>query len=132
MSGLLSIKKAPPINIKLSSKDERVHFILRELDKIKKCDKIHKQIKMCKSMIRHIVEKLRDNKNDHLLQTTAIWALTSMFRMAPEVHKEVMLNVGVPTILHEILSQNYLTGSTRQYASELCFFLRFFIFNFFF
>ncbi len=34
-----------------------------------------------------------------------------------------MLSAGVAGVLHDILSSDLLTGSTRQYASELCFYL---------
>ena len=68
-------------------------------------------------------EKVEQYQHDHLLETTTIWALIHMLRMDSQYMKEVMLGAGVPGVLYEIMSSHSLTGATRQYASELCFFL---------
>lgn len=62
-------------------------------------------------------------ERDHLLETTTIWALTHILRVDSRYTKEVMLGAGVPGLLFDIMSSHSLTGATRQYASELCFFL---------
>ena len=81
-------------------------------------------MKRSEELIYRIVQALRKNSSDHLLQTTCIWTLINIFRMFPEPAKEMMLAVGVPGVLHNVIASGLLTGSMRQYTSELCFFLR--------
>jgi len=126
-----------------------VQTILRDLDKIKR-GRSQRRLQKCERLIHFIVQQLRASlrrssgyndddddeegdeekapgltlaEHDHLLETTTIWALIHMFRMDPEYLKEVMVGAGVPSILFEIMSAHSLTGATRSYASELCFFL---------
>ncbi len=120
---LSSLRAPRPIPPQLSIADKRVQNILRDLEKIK-YSKPNKQFKKCESLIYYIVQSLRRAESDHLLHTAAVWALINIFRLFPENSKEFMLSAGVAAVLHDILSSNLLTGSTRQYASELCFYLR--------
>lgn len=103
--------------------DKRVHSILRDLEKIKN-SKLSKKLKRCEHLIYYITGSLRKYPDDHLLQTTSIWVLINIFRLLPDETKNVMIEAGVPGCLYEILKSNKLSGTSRQYASELCFYLR--------
>lgn len=103
--------------------DKRVQSILRDLEGIRYC-RPYKQWRKSEQLIYSVVQSLRKAESDHLLYTTAVWALVNIFRLFPEQSKEFMLSVGVASILHDILSSGLLSGATRQYASELCFYLR--------
>lgn len=106
------------------SGDKRVHSILRDLDKIKNSKK-KKQVKRCDFLINYIAQSLRKCPDDHLLHTTSIWVLITIFRLFPEATKDIMIAAGIPGRLFEIIKSGGLNGSTRQYASELCFYLRY-------
>ena len=117
-----------------------VQCILHDLDRIKR-GRSRRRLQKCEKLIYYIVQQLRSRRaaggyddegvggveqehyHDHLLETTAIWALIHMLRMDSHLMKEVMIGAGVPGILYDIMSGHSLTGATRQYASELCFFL---------
>lgn len=121
---LASLRAPRPEPPKLSTGDRKVQVFLRDLEKIKSCKRPRKQIKRCEDIIYRVVQALRRQDSDHLLYTTCIWTLISVFRMFPEETKEIMLVAGVPGVLHAVLASGLLTGSMRQYTSELCFFLR--------
>lgn len=105
------------------SKDKRVFSILRDLDKIKTSKK-KKQIKRCELLINNIAQLLRKNSgDDHLFQTTSIWVLITIFRLFPSDTKGMMTAAGIPGCLFDVIKNGNLSGSSRQYASELCFYL---------
>ncbi len=103
--------------------DKKVNIILRDLEKIKN-SKPNRKLKRCEHLIFYIVHSLRKAGDDHLLHTTVIWVLVTIFRIFPDDTKSVMLEAGVPAILLEIIKLGNLSGTSRQYASELCFYLR--------
>ena len=116
--------RAPrPVAPKLQPGDKRIHMILRDLEKIKN-SKPKKQVKRCNHLIYYIAHTLRKAEDDHLLHSTAIWVLINIFRLYPEATKPVMLESGIPGILYEIIRKGTISGTSRQYASELCFYLR--------
>eukprot|EP00601_Ochromonadales_sp_CCMP2298_P031201 CAMPEP_0173332098 /NCGR_PEP_ID=MMETSP1144-20121109/4172_1 /TAXON_ID=483371 /ORGANISM="non described non described, Strain CCMP2298" /LENGTH=390 /DNA_ID=CAMNT_0014276961 /DNA_START=103 /DNA_END=1272 /DNA_ORIENTATION=+ len=120
----LSALRAPrPVPPRLSTGDKRVQVFLRDLEKVKTSRRPHKQLKRSEELIHRIVHTLRRSDSDHILFTTCIWTLISLFRLFPEPIKEVMLGAGVPGVLHDVLLTGMLSGSMRQYTSELCFFL---------
>jgi hypothetical protein len=121
----LAILKVPrPVPPRLSSHtDKSVQTILKDLEKIRNTKK-RKQLKKCERLVYFIVQSIRKAMDDHLLHTTAIWVLIVLFRMFPVELKAEMLQAGIPGILHDIIQLGFLTGSSRQYASELCFYLR--------
>ena len=121
---LSSLRAPRPVPPKLSSGDARVQGFLRDLEKIKTTQRHRKKLKRCETLIYRVVQSLRKTKTDHLLYTTAVWTLVQIFRLFPETMKEVMLAAGVPALLYEVLHSGLLSGSMRQYTSELCFFLR--------
>jgi hypothetical protein len=121
---LAGLKAPRPVPPKLSAGDRKVQAFLRDLEKIKNSKRPRKQLKRCEDLIYRIVQTLRKTESDHLLYTTCIWTLINIFRMFPEPTKEMMLAMGVPGVLHEIIASGLLTGSMRQYTSELSFFLR--------
>jgi hypothetical protein len=122
---LTALKAPRPIPPVLSTGEKKFQSFLRDLEKIKTSKRPHKQLKRSEDLIRRIVHALRKTSSDHLLYTTSIWVLINVFRMFPEPMKLLMLEVGVPGVLHDILSSGVLSGSMRQYTSELCFFLRY-------
>jgi hypothetical protein len=120
---LASLRAPRPVPPRLSAGDKRVHIILRDLEKIK-YTKPRKQLKRCHNLIFYITQVLRKAEHDHLLHSTAIWVLINIFRLFPEGTKQVMLEAGVPGVLYEIIRNSSISGTSRQYASELCFYLR--------
>eukprot|EP01038_Epipyxis_sp_PR26KG_P008285 gene8285-11215_t len=121
LNSLKSQRYLPP---QLSHSDRRVQSILRDLDKIKRTKpNTQKQYQLGENLIYYVVQSIRHYLSDHLLQTTAIWTLINIFRISPTIFKKIMLRAGVASVLYEILSANLLAGATRQYASELCFYL---------
>lgn len=122
-SDLSNLKAPRPVLPKFTLQtDKRVYYILKELEKIRNSKK-RKQLKKCEHLVYYITQTLRKAKEDHLLQTTAVWVLIVVFRLFPVEIKAVMLQSGIPGILHDILKLGLLSGSSRQYASELVFFL---------
>ena len=148
LSVYLGRSAAAPKRAQQQGSHRVVQAILRDLDRIKR-GRSQRRVQKCERLIHFIVQQLRLSlrrssrfkdeddeegdeekapgltpaEHDHLLETTTIWALIHMFRMDPEYLKEVMVGAGVPSILFEIMSAHSLTGATRSYASELCFFL---------
>lgn len=124
---LASLRAPHPAMPTLSTgkgKDKRVYAILRDLDKIK-TSKRKKQIKRCELLIHYIAQTLRKSIDDHLFHTTSIWVLITIFRLFPVETKEMMIASGIPGCLFEVIKDGNLSGSSRQYASELCFYLRY-------
>lgn len=114
----------PPRLTKNDKPDHLVKIILGTVDKIKKTANYHKRVKKSENLTYSLVTELRRARSDdHLLHTTAIWALITIFRRDPDTLKEIMIVSGVPGVLFEILSNEFLSGATRQYATELCSFL---------
>jgi hypothetical protein len=112
-----------PIPPKLHAGNKVVNGILRELEKVQRT-RPHKRPKRIESLIYNITQYLRKgNENDHLLQTTSIWVLIHTYRLDPELSKGIMIRTGIPGVLHEIMKSEVLHGATKQYASELCYFL---------
>jgi hypothetical protein len=120
---LSSLRAPRPIAPDLSTGDKRVYIILRDLEKIK-LSKRKKQLKRCQNLIFYIANALRKAEHDHLLHATAIWALINVFRIYPQDTKPTMLEAGVPGILYNVIKSSSISGTSRQYASELCFYLR--------
>ena len=105
---------------------KRVQCILRDVEKLRFYTKKRtKQLKIAENLTYYIVQSLNKVNTDHLLHTTTIWALITIFKLFPVELKEVMLAAGVPRVLFDIIKADLLTGSTRQYCSELCFYLRY-------
>lgn len=127
-SGTLGSLRAPyPVAPRLTGHREdskHIYTISRDLEKIKN-SKPSKKLKRCEHLIYDIVHGLRRNPDDTLLHATAIFALVTIFRIYPDETKQVMLEAGVPGILLDIIKMGGLSGSSRQYASELCFYLRY-------
>ena len=131
MGDLGSLKLPRPVAPALSRGNKRIQSILRDVEKIRFYTKKRgKQLKIAENLVYYIVQSLNKVNTDHLLHTTTIWGLMTIFKMFPPEMKQVMLAAGVPRVLYDIIKANLLTGSTRQYASELCFFLRYVLFLF--
>ena len=112
-----------PIPPRLHAGNKLVNGILRDLEKIQR-SRPHKRPKRIETLIYTITQYLRKgNENDHLLQTTSIWVLIHTYRLDPELSKGIMIRSGIPGVLHEIMKAEILHGATKQYASELCYFL---------
>ncbi len=104
--------------------DRTVGSILRDLERIKKITRNRKKMLMkSEYLINFIVLTLRKKHSDHLLQATTVWVLINILKIEPNHMKNVMLSAGVPGMLYDILKSEVLRGSTRHYASELCFFI---------
>jgi len=115
-----STRPMPP---RLHAGNKVVNSILRDLEKIQR-SRPHKRPKRIETLIYNITQYLRKgNENDHLLQTTSIWVLIHTYRVEPELSKAIMIRTGIPGVLHEIMKSEVLHGATKQYASELCYFL---------
>ncbi len=114
-------RPSPP---KLTTDNKIVQIILRDFEKVKKLkNNIDQLIKGTEILVHFIVTSIRRKTTDHLLQTTTIWVLINVLRLQPTVIRQIMLSAGVPGVLYEIMRSELLTGATRAYASELCFFL---------
>lgn len=120
---LSSLRAPRPVPPRLSVGDQRIHTILRDLEKIK-FTKPRKRVKRCEKLVYFVSQALRKSSNDTLLHSTAIWVLITIFRMFPVELKDHMLQAGVPGVLFEIIKKGAISGSSRKYASELCFYLR--------
>lgn len=70
--------------------------ILKDLDHILK-NRTVKKDQRCKELIVYIVYSLRHRSEDHLLQTTAIWALISIFRRDSEKTRYMRIRVYICT-----------------------------------
>ncbi len=101
--------------------DKIIRKILEDLHSIKKSK--GNKLKRCESLIFYIVTTLRKKQHDHLYQTTSVWALMNILKIDPKINRIVMLHAGVPSILHDFMRSQLLTKSTRQYTSELCYYL---------
>lgn len=123
LGSLRNPRNPQPVLPRLKSGDHRIHAILRDLDKIKG-SKPKWKLKRCEQLIYFIAQSLRKGNEDHLLHTTTIWVLISIFRMFPRDVKPIMLQAGIPSALYDMIKCGSLSGSSRQYASELCFYLR--------
>lgn len=122
----LSALRAPrPIAPTLSTLDKRAQLILHDLEKITTSKRERKKLKRSEELIHRIVQSLRRTDADHILYSVCIRSLIEIFRLYPNEAKEMMLNFGVPGVLLDMLRSGILTGHIRQYASELCFFLRY-------
>ena len=112
-----------PTAPRLHMGNKLVSEILRNLEKAQR-SKVEKRPQRIEKLVHMITYQLkRAHAGDHLLQTTSIWALINVYRLEPEVSKEIMMFLGVPGVLVDILKSGLLSGATRQYASELCYFL---------
>jgi hypothetical protein len=116
---------SPPPGSKLPTAQTSaiINKIMVELDKLAHAEKKEKRIKRAEKLTLYVKNALRERGDDHLLQTTAIWALINVFRVDADSARRMMLDAGIPSILYDILSSQTLTSASRQYASELCFFL---------
>jgi hypothetical protein len=102
-----------------------VKNILKDMEKIKR-SKHPKSEQACvkiERLVYFIVQTLRRMNSDHLMQTTVIWVLITLLRLNYNFSRKMMVAAGVPGALYDIMSSHTLSGSTRQYASELCLFL---------
>lgn len=103
------------------------HTLLTQYESISKRKNSKKRDKMLEGLIHHIVHVLRRSRGENLLQTTAIWILSSILRLEggddANFQKNIMVAAGIPGVVHDILLENKMSGSTREYASELCFYL---------
>jgi hypothetical protein len=103
-----------------------VKGILKDLERIKRltAPKNHdKRTQHIEKLTFFIVQTLRRIHSDHLMQTTVIWVLINLLRLDFQFSRKVMVSAGVPGVLFDIMSSHVLSGATRQYASELCYFL---------
>jgi hypothetical protein len=108
---------------RIAAGDRVVAIILTDLETIKKA-KGKKKLENSQYLIHYISQQLRKSTAaDSLLQTTAIWALINIFRSNPEDTRPILIQAGIPGVLLDIMRMG-LSGVSRQYASELCFFLR--------
>ena len=125
MGDLASLRLPRPVAPQLSSGNKRVESILRDVEKIRfYIKKRGKQLKVSENLVYYIVQSLTKVTTDHLLHTTTIWALMTLFKLFPLEMKEVMLAAGIPRVLFDVIKSEVVTGCTRQYCSELCFHLR--------
>lgn len=123
---MLSPGKPPVLPSRLTTGNRNVRKILEDLEKIRKLTKtaaLSKLATKCEDLIYFVVNTVRNSDKDHLLETTVIWVLINLLRFEPVSTKRIMMSAGVPGILHNILASPLLTGATRSYASELCYFL---------
>ena len=126
MADLASLRMPRPSAPPLSGGSKKVQCILRDVEKIRfYTKKRSKQVKIAENLVYYIVQSLDNSNTDHLLHTTTIWSLMTIYKLFPKELKPVMLAAGVPRVLYDVIKADLLTGSTRQYASELCFFLRY-------
>ena len=100
-----------------------INKMIAELDRLALSKKKEKRIRRAEKLTLYVKAALRERGDDHLLQTTAIWALINIFRVDSDCARKMMLDAGIPSVLYDILSSHTLAGAARQYASELCFFL---------
>ena len=114
---------APGSKLPTAQTSAIINKIMVELDKLAHAEKKDKRIKRAEKLTLYVKNALRERGEDHLLQTTAIWALINIFRVDADSARRMMLDAGIPSILYDILSSQTLTAASRQYASELCFFL---------
>ena len=120
-------KKTPELP-RIAMGDKVVGIILTDLESIKK-SRGQRQLEKSQYLIHYISQQLRKSQaSDNLLQTTAIWALINIFRINPEETRSIMLQAGIPGVLLDVI-RGGITGVSRQYASELCFFLRYVFFH---
>ena len=109
----------------IGKNNQVVKSILKDLEKIKRVQ--NKKSDKCAQKIEHlvyfIVQTMRRVHSDHLMQTTVIWVLINLLRINYQFSRKVMVVAGIPGVLFEIMSAHVLSGATRQYASELCYFL---------
>lgn len=125
---LASLRLPRPVAPQLTTGNKRVQSILRDVEKIRfYTKKRQKQLKISENLVYYIVQSLSRVQTDHLLHTTTIWAMMTIYKLFPLEMKEVMLAAGIPRVLFDVIKADLLTGSTRQYASELCFHLRYVI-----
>ena len=127
MKPSLSVYLNASVNVQdtVGKNNDIVKGILKDLEKIKRisnkrsdkcCQKIEK-------LVYFVVQTLRRIHSDHLMQTTVIWVLITLLRLNFQFSRKIMVVSGIPGVLFEIMSAHVLSGATRQYASELCFFL---------
>lgn len=116
-------RQPPP----LQTNNAKVNLILSALDKCQKSksNNPEKRAQRIEKLIYDIVTSLRSQSrhSDHLLQTTSIWVLMQLLRLDSELSRDVMLRVGTAGVLYDIMKGGVLAGVTRQYATELCFYL---------
>ena len=119
----MSSKRPPSVStFSLVIGEKGVKALLKDLEKVQKC-KPPKQLMLAESLVFNIVFTLRKSFDDHLLQTTSIWVLINLLQVEIDVVRKAMLDAGVPAVLYEIMSSVNLSGTARQYASELCHYL---------
>lgn len=117
-NSLKKIRPVPPPQLGID--DKKVQSLLRDFEKIKTSKRQRKKLKRCDLLIHSIVQILRKANSDHLLYTTCIWILVSIFRLFPDEMKELMLAAGVPGVLYNILQSGMLTGKNYfQYESHI-------------
>ena len=99
-------------------KDKNLQKILKSVNRIKALtphDRAHKY----EELIRYILAIMIDKKHDTLIQTTSLWSLLNILQLDYEHNLQIMLRVGVPSVLHEILKYETQADHTKAYASQL-------------
>jgi len=127
MKPSLSVYLNASVNVQdtIGKNNQVVKSILKDLEKIKRIPNKHSEkcAQKIEKLVYFIVQTLRRVHSDHLLQTTVIWVLITLLRANYQFSRKIMVASGIPGVLFEIMSAHVLSGATRQYASELCFFL---------
>ena len=108
---------------KILEQNKAVRKIVWNLESISRCRSETNKLVRCEQLILMMVSRMRKTDSDHLLHTTALWALINMLKFNPGYIRQVMLQAGVPTILSDILRGKNLTVSAKTYASRLFLFL---------
>lgn len=85
---------------------------LKSLSSQKRCEKYEE-------LIRYIMSIMLEKKSDSLLQTTSLWSLLNLIQLDSNYTIQIMLKVGLPGVLYEILKGDNQSEHTKQYASQL-------------
>jgi hypothetical protein len=99
-------------------KDKNLQKILKSVNKIKALSPSERYQKY-EELIRYILAIMIDKKHDTLIQTTSLWSLLNLLQLDYDFNIQIMLRVGVPSVLHEILKHDTQPVHTKAYASQL-------------
>jgi hypothetical protein len=113
-----------PEKISRNNNDKVVRSLLQSMDHILEKNCQHRS-KKCNALIHDVAHELRkSSSSDHLLQTTAIWVLINIYKLNHYEIYNMMLSAGIPGVLLDIMKSGHIVGTSRDYARELCMFLR--------
>jgi CII-binding regulator of phage lambda lysogenization HflD len=99
-------------------KDKRIQKILKSIHKLKTLNSQQRSVRY-EELIRYILAMMQEKRADGLLQTTALWSLLNLIQLDRESNIDLMLRVGAPAVLSEILKIPNQSDHTRKYASQL-------------